>query len=87
MKDLREYINLLEARDQLVRIDHRVSPRLEITRLQIASANLRQRPTKLYYLRKKIGKKSRIEGEDIFRTIAETTSQKERQEGPVGNKE
>jgi 4-hydroxy-3-polyprenylbenzoate decarboxylase len=33
MKDLREFINLLEARDQLVRINHQVSAHLEITEI------------------------------------------------------
>ncbi len=33
MKDLREFINLLEARDQLVHIDHQVSAYLEITEI------------------------------------------------------
>ena len=33
MKDLREFINLLETRDQLVRIDHQVSAYLEITEI------------------------------------------------------
>lgn len=33
MKDLREFITLLEAREQLVRIDHQVSAKLEITEI------------------------------------------------------
>ena len=33
MKDLREFVNLLEAKQQLVRIDQPVSPHLEITEI------------------------------------------------------
>ena len=45
------------------------------------------RRAKLYYLRKKIGKKGKIEGEDIFHTTAEAAPQKEEQQGPVETKE
>lgn len=45
------------------------------------------RRAKLYYLRKKIGKKTKIEGEDIFHTMAEATPQKEEQRGSVETKE
>lgn len=41
------------------------------------------RRAKLYYLRKKIGKKSKIEGEDVFRTAPEATSEKVQKEGPA----
>lgn len=44
------------------------------------------RRAKLYYLRKKIGKKTKIDGEDIFHTLAGVTPQKEEQ-GPVETKE
>lgn len=45
------------------------------------------RRAKLYYLRKKIGKKTKIEGEDIFHTMAEATPQKEEQRGSAEAKE
>lgn len=35
------------------------------------------RRAKLYYLRKKIGKKSKVEGEDIFQTAPDTSSRDE----------
>ena len=35
------------------------------------------RRAKLYYLRKKIGKKTKVEGEDIFQTAPDTTAREE----------
>lgn len=41
------------------------------------------RRAKLYYLRKKIGKKGKVEGEDIFHTMPEATSQEAQEERPI----
>ncbi|MBL7071202.1 MAG: 50S ribosomal protein L19 [Candidatus Omnitrophica bacterium] len=42
---------------------------------------------KLYYLRKKIGKKTKIEGEDVLHSASEGSEQKAGEEGPAAKEE